>query len=110
MNQQYSLIDCERAANSAEVVYAPHVLKGMLRSLLEREVAKRQTKKESAVEAITSTAIGFVVALCAQVFIVWLYDIVVSPVQNVMITVFFTGVSIIRSYFVRRWFNWRKHK
>ena len=65
-----------------------------------------QTRAQSAVEALTGTAIGFGVALLAQVFITRLYGIASSFEQDVWITVFFTGISILRGYWVRRFFNW----
>lgn len=68
-----------------------------------------QTRLQSLVETLSGTAIGFIVALAAQVFITRWYQIPTSIQQDVWITVFFTGISIIRGYAVRRAFNWLHH-
>jgi hypothetical protein len=65
-----------------------------------------QSKRMSAVEAITNTTVGFVIALVCQVWIVSYYGIKTTFQQDVLMTTFFTGVSIIRGYMVRRFFNW----
>lgn len=65
-----------------------------------------QTKKQSAIEALAGTAVGFIVAMCGQIFITWHYGIATSLAQDAWITLFFTGLSIIRGYGVRRFFNW----
>lgn len=65
-----------------------------------------QTKIQSLIETLVGTGIGFCIALAAQFFITWWYDIEVSAAKNVWITVFFTGISILRGYAVRRFFNW----
>ena len=64
-----------------------------------------QTRIQSAIESVSNTAIGFVIALVGQVFITGYYRIQTSFEQDFMITVFFTGISIIRGYTVRRAFN-----
>lgn len=66
-----------------------------------------QRKVISLVEVCLSTVIGFTIALCAQVFIIFpLYDIKVNMLTNVEITIMFTIISVLRGYFVRRLFNW----
>lgn len=64
-----------------------------------------QTRRMSIVETVTSTAIGLVVSLVANHFIFWVMDKPLSVSENIYMTLFFTGVSIIRGYFVRRLFN-----
>lgn len=66
-----------------------------------------QSKKQSFTEALVSTGVGFVVALISQVFIMWFYGIAITFQQNVAVTVFFTGISILRGYAIRRFFNGR---
>ena len=58
------------------------------------------------VEVCVGTAIGYSVALLTQFFVYWWYGIAVSLAQNLSIGVVFTVVSFVRSYFVRRLFNW----
>jgi len=65
-----------------------------------------QTARQSFIEALAGTAIGFVIALVSQVWITGYYKIPTSLQQDVLITCFFTGISIIRGYAVRRFFNW----
>lgn len=65
-----------------------------------------QTKKMSLIETIVSVIIGYIISLAAQLIIFPLFDINVSLAENLMIGLFFTVVSIIRGYLVRRLFNW----
>ena len=65
-----------------------------------------QTSKQSALEVLAGTAIGFLVAFAAQLFIMELYAIPLTLSQDLAITTFFTGISILRGYAVRRFFNW----
>lgn len=64
-----------------------------------------QSRLMSAVETATSIAVGLVVSLLAQTVIFDVYYIHVTLSQNVEITLFFTVVSIVRSYALRRFFN-----
>jgi hypothetical protein len=64
-----------------------------------------QTKKQSFLESITNTAIGFGISLAATFLIFPVVGVESTGTKNVIITVFFTVVSITRSYFLRRYFN-----
>lgn len=64
-----------------------------------------QSKRMSFLETLTSTAIGYGVAVSAQIVIFPVFDIHVPLHDNLMIGALFTVVSIIRGYFVRRAFN-----
>ena len=67
-----------------------------------------QTKKHSLIESLTNVAIGYVVAVMSQLIIFPLFGIRVPISDNLMIGLWFTVVSIIRSYILRRAFNkWR---
>jgi hypothetical protein len=59
----------------------------------------------SMIEVATNIAIGLVVSFISQIAVFKLYDIHISVTQNVEITIWFTVISIIRSYLIRRWFN-----
>jgi hypothetical protein len=59
----------------------------------------------SMVETITNVAIGLIVSFLSQVVIFKYYDIHISLAQNLELTLYFTVVSIIRSYVLRRFFN-----
>lgn len=59
----------------------------------------------SAVESITNIAIGYGVALASQLAIFPLYGINVPLSTNIWIGAWFTAISLVRSYCVRRLFN-----
>jgi len=60
-------------------------------------------------ESCLNVAIGFAVALAAQVIVFPWFGIHVAIADNIAIGAIFTVVSIARSYAVRRLFN-RMHK
>jgi hypothetical protein len=60
----------------------------------------------SLVESIANIAIGYLVALAAQLVVFPLMSIPVSLSQNIAIGAIFTAVSLARSYALRRTFNW----
>lgn len=64
-----------------------------------------QSRRMSMIEVATNIVIGLVVSFISQIVIFKLYDIHISVTQNVEITIWFTVISIIRSYLIRRWFN-----
>jgi hypothetical protein len=64
-----------------------------------------QTKKQSFLESITNTAVGFGISLAATFLIFPVVGVESTGAKNVVITIFFTVVSITRSYFLRRYFN-----
>ena len=64
-----------------------------------------QTRMQSAIETVASTAIGFVIAYAASYTVLPLFGHHVTHGQNFWITVIFTVISLIRGWFVRRLFN-----
>jgi membrane protein implicated in regulation of membrane protease activity len=66
-----------------------------------------QTKRGSFAEACLNVAIGYGVALASQVLIFPLYGVHLPLSTNALIGVWFTIISIARSYLLRRWFNRR---
>lgn len=68
-----------------------------------------QTRIQSLIEAWANVAIGYFVALAAQLIVLPLCDIEVSMSQNIQIGLIFTAVSIARSYLLRRIFNRLHH-
>ncbi len=66
-----------------------------------------QTKKQSFLESLTNIIIGYVTALISQLLIFPLFDIIIPFTDNLLIGLYFTIVSLIRSYLVRRWYNKR---
>ena len=70
---------------------------------------KGQTKIESFIEASTNVFIGYWVAIGSQLLIFPLFGVHIPLASNLMIGVWFTVVSFIRSYALRRWFNTSYH-
>lgn len=66
-----------------------------------------QSRRRSFIEQLTNVAIGYGVAVLSQIVIFPMFDIHVPLTSNLGIGVWFTGVSIVRGYCVRRWFNRR---
>jgi membrane protein implicated in regulation of membrane protease activity len=64
-----------------------------------------QSKLESLTEAIINTFIGFVIAFISQLIFFPIVGVDVTLGQNLLLTVLFTLVSIIRTYVIRRYFN-----
>lgn len=64
-----------------------------------------QSRKHSALESAANIAIGYVIAMVAQVLIFPLFGISIGLGQNLSIGAAFTVVSLIRSYALRRLFN-----
>ena len=65
----------------------------------------KQSRKASFAEALTNTAIGYGVALLTQLVAFPLVGVQASMGQNLTIGLVFTGVSIVRSYVLRRLFE-----
>ena len=67
-----------------------------------------QSKTHSLIESLTNVAIGYVVALLSQIIVFPMFNIYVPLSDNLLIGLWFTVISIFRSYVVRRYFN-KKH-
>jgi len=66
-----------------------------------------QSRLGSFIEAIINILIGYWIAILSQIMIFPLFGINVPLRTNLWIGVWFTVVSLIRSYCIRRWFNAR---
>jgi hypothetical protein len=64
-----------------------------------------QLRRHSFIESISNVAVGYGVALLSQIIIFPMYGIHIPIGTNIMIGVWFTIISIIRSYVLRRIFN-----
>ncbi|WP_019530625.1 DUF7220 family protein [Dasania marina] len=69
-----------------------------------------QTKIGSLIESIINILIGYFVALLSQVVIFPHYDIYISMQDNLLIGAWFTLISLVRSFIIRRLFNARLAK
>lgn len=65
---------------------------------------------ESFIEAWLNTLIGFVVSVSIWPIAAWINGVESTFSQNIGMTVVFTGVSVLRSYAIRRWCNAYLHK
>jgi len=65
-----------------------------------------QTKLQSLLESCANVAIGYLVALGAQLIVFPAMGIAVRLDQNLLIGAIFTAVSLARSFALRRFFNW----
>ena len=64
-----------------------------------------QKRIHSLIESLTNIAIGYGIAVTAQVMILPLFGLNTSVSNNCKIAGCFTVISIIRTYTIRRWFN-----
>ena len=69
-----------------------------------------QTKTQSLIESLVNILIGYGVAVASQVVIFPWFGIRVSVSDNLWIGAWFTVISLIRSYGLRRFFNWLHQK
>lgn len=69
----------------------------------------RQSRYMSAVEAVVSTAIGYIVAVATQMVVFPIFGLRVGVIENLGIGLAFTAMSVVRSYLVRRLFE-RLHR
>lgn len=64
-----------------------------------------QTRKHSLIESLANVAIGYGVAVISQVLIFPWFGVFLPLTDNMAIAGWFTVISIVRSYCLRRWFN-----
>lgn len=64
-----------------------------------------QTRWGSLTESLVNVAIGYFVACASQIIIFPWFGIDIPLHDNFLIGAWFTVISIVRSYVVRRWFN-----
>lgn len=69
-----------------------------------------QTRIQSAIEAVANVAVGYVVAILSQIAVFPLFGIHVPLSSNLAIGAWFTVISLVRSYILRRWFNGLKFR
>ena len=65
-----------------------------------------QSRLSSALEAFTNVAIGYLMSVLANVLILPLFGYNVTIRDSFAIGFAFTLVSLVRSYLLRRAFNW----
>ena len=66
-----------------------------------------QSRLASLIESLTNVAIGMVVSFFGQIVVSHWYNLPLNVTQNMQIVMFFTVLSVARSYVLRRVFNRR---
>jgi hypothetical protein len=64
-----------------------------------------QTKLESLVEQLVNIFIGYSIAVASQLVIFPWFGIAIPITDNLLIGAYFTVISLVRGYIIRRWFN-----
>ena len=59
----------------------------------------------SFVEAVTNIVVGYALAVLTQIIVFPLFGLHATLSENLLIGCFFVGVSLIRSFAIRRFFN-----
>lgn len=70
------------------------------------ERQEMQTKKHSMIESITNVAVGYGVAFLSQIVIFPFFGLHTTLRDNALIGFWFTIISIVRSYVLRRIFTY----
>lgn len=74
----------------------------MLESIASMDI---ESKIQSAIESIVNVVIGYTVGVVSQMLIFPMFGIVASLSDNMAMALWFTAVSLVRSYVIRRMFN-----
>ena len=65
----------------------------------------KQSRLMSLVESLANVLVGYGVAVLTQVLVFPLFGLAVTITENLLIGLVFTGVSLVRSYALRRSFE-----
>lgn len=71
-------------------------------------MAKKQTKTMSWIETALNMTLGYIVAVVANYVVLPMFGHNVNLADSMGIAVAFTIISSLRSYFLRRFFEWLK--
>ena len=69
-----------------------------------------QSRVSSLIEALFNVAIGFGINFTANMLIFPQFGFHITPSANLAMGAIYTGISIVRSYLIRRFFNARLHE
>jgi len=64
-----------------------------------------QSRIHSLVESLVNVAIGYLIAVAAQIAVFPLFGYSIKLGDNFLIGLVFAAISIARSYIIRRWFT-----
>jgi hypothetical protein len=65
----------------------------------------KQSRRLSLLESLANVLVGYGVAVITQMLVFPLFGLVASVSQNLGLGLIFTGISLIRSYLLRRLFE-----
>ena len=65
----------------------------------------KQSRRLSLLESLANVLVGYGVAVVTQLMVFPLFGLVASVSQNLGLGLIFTGISLIRSYLLRRLFE-----
>lgn len=69
-----------------------------------------QTKLSSVTESLINTGIGYVINYTANLIILpMFFGVHLSLATNAYLGLIYTVIAVVRSYYVRRMFNWLQH-
>ena len=69
-------------------------------------VVMKQTKIQSLIETIVNIGIGYCISVVINMLVLPMFGYYPNIAESAEIALIFTIVSIGRSYFIRRFFNW----
>ena len=69
-----------------------------------------QTRIGSLIEAVVNTCIGFAINFSANMLIFPLFGFHITAGANFTLGLIYTVISVLRSYFIRRFFNAKLHQ
>jgi hypothetical protein len=69
-----------------------------------------QTRVQSAIESVANVLVGYGVAILSQIVVFPWFGIHVPLSSNLAIGAWFTIISLVRSYVLRRYFNGLKFR
>lgn len=69
-----------------------------------------QTRFQSLIESFANILVGYGVAILSQIMVFPMFGINIPLSSNLAIGLWFTLISLVRSYVIRRWFNGLKFK
>ena len=64
-----------------------------------------QSKSESMIETLTSVFVGWLIGVILNLTILPLFDYNITVVDSLWVSLIFTVISVVRGYFIRRFFN-----
>jgi hypothetical protein len=64
-----------------------------------------QSRRMSLIEAVTNVAVGYVLAIVTQIVVFPIFGLHTTLAQNLQMGAAFTGISIVRSFLLRRAFE-----